>query len=595
MTQHISDVQEWRQHLKRIEKLTEQRRRILSLPPEQAINDILDHPQATALVHSFAEEDFFFLIHDIGPGDSLELLSLASDRQWEFILDVETWQRDQLHLPAMIHWMNLMMQADPNRFVRWAMSDKQEMIEYCLFKSIDVIIREHDQDPSDFDDGFTTVDDIFYFRIPEASDSDMEAKSEADNKDDPDTDDAEDTRKAFLTNMLHRMASNDHVAFQQLLLRSLTVIPAESEEEAYRFRNVRLAEKGFLPFDEAVGIYQPINTEYLKKQKKHVAERVEEGFFIPAPINHAALMGVDNLFSRNLARITLEDSLNQIQIEFAALCNRIIAADQEPIRSREELRAVVKKTCAYLEIGLEKMAGGKNRADDSRIAAYIRTYPLMDIFRIGYSQVANLRNKALRWRKNSWFAERKLALSFWGEHLVGMIGGLLLKRPRFFDNFETGVMYREFESIKDVKRARAALKEAMVFDDLLSCMAIRTDIFPENHFITFKNLLLTLWARHELKMASIPQEIPVERFRSFFEDLWETGGETVAIREEKKTGFLRWLSAESGFTDGEISENMGHFLEGLFAEMADEYREVRAKELEPRFVHLFLLKDGHKA
>ena len=36
------------------------------------------------------------------------------------------------------------------------------------------------------------------------------------------------------------------------------VIPAEAEEEAFRQRNVRLAEKGLLPFEEAVGIYQPL-------------------------------------------------------------------------------------------------------------------------------------------------------------------------------------------------------------------------------------------------------------------------------------------------------------------------------------------------
>lgn len=585
MTEYVSNIKEWRRHLKRIEKLTEHRRRLLLLPPAQAANEILDHPQAAALVHSFAEEDFFFLVHDIGPRDALELLSLASDRQWEFILDVELWHKDRLNFPAMVHWMNLMMQADPNRFVRWAMSDKQEMVEYCLLKSVDVIVREHDQDPSDFGADFTTFDDVFYFRIPAPPETDAGPKTESNEE-------AEDTRKAFLVNLLHRMAAADHIGFQQMLLRSANVIPAESEEEAYHIRNVRLAEKGFLPFDEAVGVYQPISIDYLKKQKKHVVERVEEGFFVPAPINHAALMGMDNLFGRNLAQITLEDSLNQIQIEFAALCNRIIAADQEPVRSREELRAVVKKTCGYLGIGLEKMAGCKDGSDDSRIAACIRTYPLMDIFRMGYTQVAKLRNKALKWRRKSWFNRRKLALSFWGEDLVGMIGGLLLKRPRFFDNFETGVMYREFESMQDVRRAQATLKEAILFDDLLSCMAVRTDAFPKGHFITYKNLLLTLWARHELEMDSVPEEIPVERFRPFFKCIWKNGGAVCAVREDQKSRFLQWLSAESGFTEAEISENMGRFLEGLFTEMEEEYKQVGAEDIDPRFVHLFLLEKG---
>ena len=75
--------------IQRLTKLFEQRKKILSLPPETALNAILDSPQPTALVHSFAEEDFYFLIHDIGLGDSHLLLSLASDKQWEYLVDLE--------------------------------------------------------------------------------------------------------------------------------------------------------------------------------------------------------------------------------------------------------------------------------------------------------------------------------------------------------------------------------------------------------------------------------------------------------------------------------------------------------------------------
>ena len=47
----------------RIENLVRQRKKILSLPPEKMLNDILDSNQSTALVHSFSEEDFYFIIH----------------------------------------------------------------------------------------------------------------------------------------------------------------------------------------------------------------------------------------------------------------------------------------------------------------------------------------------------------------------------------------------------------------------------------------------------------------------------------------------------------------------------------------------------
>jgi hypothetical protein len=75
----------------RIKNLARQRKAILSLTPEKALDAILDLPQSAALVHSLSEEDFYFLIHDIGIEDSLPLLRLASDKQWEYIVDLELW------------------------------------------------------------------------------------------------------------------------------------------------------------------------------------------------------------------------------------------------------------------------------------------------------------------------------------------------------------------------------------------------------------------------------------------------------------------------------------------------------------------------
>ena len=76
--------------------LKKERIEILSLAPEAALDRILDYQQPAALVHSFPEEDLYFLIHDIGVEDALPLLSLASHRQLDFILDQEYGKRIEL-------------------------------------------------------------------------------------------------------------------------------------------------------------------------------------------------------------------------------------------------------------------------------------------------------------------------------------------------------------------------------------------------------------------------------------------------------------------------------------------------------------------
>ena len=57
-----------------------------------------------------------------------------------------------------------------------------------------------------------------------------------------------------------------------------------------------------------------------------------------------------------------------------------------------------------------------------------------------------------------------------------------------------------------------------------------------------------------------------------------------------KSGFIVWLARETGLTDVEITESLGQIFEDLFGEIEAEYGRVTAKDLDPRFVQLFLLK-----
>ena len=56
--------------LERFRTLRDKRRQLMALEPKEAMEHILQDPQSVALVHSFPEQDFYFLIHDIGPEDA---------------------------------------------------------------------------------------------------------------------------------------------------------------------------------------------------------------------------------------------------------------------------------------------------------------------------------------------------------------------------------------------------------------------------------------------------------------------------------------------------------------------------------------------
>lgn len=567
---------------RRLDQLAEQKREILAMAPENALDAILEHPQNTALVHSMAEEDFFFLIHDIGATDALELLSLASNRQWEYILDLEVWHRDRINLNSVTYWLHLLHRADPGRFIQWSMQEKYDLLEYYLNHAIEIRVRESDEDPSDFGNGFFTYDDTFYVRLTENTFSWIED---------------EDTREefeTFLHTLLRRIAEEDHMAYQLMLLRAANVMPGESEEEAFHFRNVRLAEKGFLPFDEAMGVYAPMRPETVKQRTKQGRPSGFSDFNVPVPVNHSRMLHTDTLFGRALEGIEIEDLLNDIQTEFACLCNQVVAADQQPIREREQLRPVVNKACGFLSIGLHRLAGTHSPPRGDESAALLRRYCLADIFRTGYGAVTDLQQQAQKWQRKSWFYRQKLALNFWGERLVGHIGGLLLKRPKFFDNYASGQLYRDFATMADVRATQAALNEAMGFDRLLAGMEVDVRRLPEQFNVTYENLLLTLWARNRLGLDETVKPIAVDAFRPFFQSLWSDGQTPGRIKTSVKSDFLSWLAASTGLSEPEISESVAEGLERLFEAVEEEYGAVAAKDLDPRFVHLFLLKPSRK-
>ena len=571
--------------LERFEKLREKRLQILALPPKKAMETILEDPQPVALVHSFPEQDFYFLIHDIGVGDSLPLLSLASNKQWEHIVDLELWRKDRIDVKSASRWLSLLLEADSERFIRWFLQEKLELIEFYLFNSLEVRVKEHDQDPSDFGEGFLTLDNVYYFRILEPPVADDQSDFTAEQ------------RKKYISKFCEYLANFDHKLYQKVLIEATHLIPAETEEDCYHRRNVRLAEKGFLPFDEAIGVYQPIRPQDLAKQSPKLIERsADRTSLLPVSQYPIRFLKEDNHFTRALTTIEQPDVLTQIQAEFANLCNQIIVADHKTIREREELRNIVKKTCGYISIGLERLAEDKAGIRPDKSAALITRHPLSEIFKVGFGGALKLKWRAEKWLSQCWFAQKELRLTFWGEQWLGVLGGLLLKKPLFYDNYKTGVLYREFTSREDIRAMEDIFNQVKAVDDLLSLMPIDLDRPSSYGFLTYKNLVLTLWARHYLKL---PQKklkpLDLKEFKTFFENLLPGHPDSSIeaprkVTQTMKSLFLNWLAENAGLKNFEITERLGATLENLFEEIESELGSVAVDDLEPKYIQLFLLE-----
>ena len=568
--------------LERLQNLKKERERVLSLPPHEALEHLTSQQGAIAIVHSFPPQDLHLLIHDIGTADALPLLALASNRQWEYFLDIEIWHKDRMDVTAATEWLSLLLSADPTRLAEWCAKEKNTFLDLFLLHNIEVRVREYDETPSELGNGFITYDDTFYFRI---LDPPFAPEGETDSEGGPQEDQYLADRKDFLMQFLKHLSNFDHHRFQNILLESAAVIAAETEEELYRLRNVRLAENGFLPFEEAVGIYQPLKKENLKHRVKKLQTRsATMDNFMPVPFYAQNLLSPGDTFTKTLASFENDHVLMQLQTEFAGLCNQMLMADQKAVNGQGGLHESVKKVSGYIGIGLETLSGNK--------AGLIENHLLADIFKVGYGMALQLKWRAEKWRRNSWFMAQGLPLSFWDEKWLGLIGGLLVKRPLYFDNYETGSLYREFSTTRDIVVTDAALTEILAFDHLLEKLSLAVTPIPPGSLLTYKNLLLTHWARETIDPGTGETAFaPLSRdaFVSFFDTLWRRTEKSKTVRLTIKSAFLKWLTGKSGLTGAEITRACGKTLENLFAEIETELGQVSGTRIDPRYIQLFII------
>jgi hypothetical protein len=353
-----------------------------------------------------------------------------------------------------------------------------------------------------------------------------------------------------------------------------------------------MAEKGFLPFDEAVGVYQPLKPRDLAERRQKFMSESLMDLRMPVPISAAGMLAGEHLFTRALFRIKNEAFLQQLQTEFASLCNQIIVADQKTVRSKEDLKQAVQKASGYLSVGLETLAlesGRTRKTREDQSAALVQRFPLGDLFRVGFGRALNLKWQAAKWLSESWFNANRLPLMFWGETWLGILGGLLIKKPLYFDNYKTGKMYRDFVCRAEIEQTEAELRDIMAVDHLLALMAVKMKPLSRDRFLTYKNFLLTLWARHWLKLSDTLQPVSLKVFKSFYPQLWQPQRRPGRIVPAMKTEFMSWLSARSGLRPEEVGDSLGPVLERLFKEIEEEYGQVAVTDLDPRFMQLFLV------
>ncbi|MCW7754520.1 DUF6178 family protein [Desulfobotulus sp. H1] len=567
-------------HEQRLMALRIKRQHLENLSGEEALEMLLSDPESLPLVHSFPEEDFFLLMHRIGPDDFAPVLAMASDKQWHFILDQECWVRDLPAYGAMGIWFMRFFLAAPRRFVQFLLEEEGDLMDAWLFRNVEVRLREHDEDPSDFGDGFSTMDDVLYFRMrPLAVDTDYRPEEK-------------DAREEALGVFFRHLADISHPLFFRVLQEMAWSIPAELEESSLRWRRVRMAEKGFIPKEEAVALFQPLGDGELETLGRKGRTRSSSDWKFAVPEQGLRMASSDVRFSEAVALMDSEEGLTELQLELADLCNRFIAAKGKVLRSREEIDAAGRMVMGYVRVGIGRITG-QHEPDAGTVSTVLKQYRMDAVFRAGFGPVMRLKWKIEGWWEKAWFRRSGLSLSFWEEEGMGLLGGLLLDLPLRFDaSLSTGSYYLPFASDTEIAEGEEAVDDIMALDDVLALLGLR-EVDSMGRLLTWKNLLLTLWANDSLgDDREQGKLIPLheERFRLFLKGISMGKGGGGSPGMDRKNNFLAWLAGRTGLDAAALADRIGPALETLFGELEGEMGQMNPADLDCRYIELFLLR-----
>src|SRR5438093_5952987 len=300
---------------------------------------ILSARNRVELSRALSVEMLFYTLKEIGLADAVDLLALAAPEQVRAIVDLDCWRKDHLDDRRVLTWLMLLDEAGSGKLAEWLLHADLELLILLVKRHLEVVRKAEVEDDPDFDAArYFTLDDQYLLRFSREE-------------------------QPILHLLLAQLRVLDYDCYKTVLEQSLLDLDSTLEEDAIRWRNALLADRGYPSYEEAREVFRFVAPEslLLDRYRRTVLRPLRfPGDEALSPPDHAlTLLDVpDSFLLRALAALPRED-LEQIGQELAYLTNQIVVAEACDPGELAEVRRCVELAHDYLNIGLAHLAQGK--------------------------------------------------------------------------------------------------------------------------------------------------------------------------------------------------------------------------------------------
>lgn len=370
------------------------------------------------------------------------LLPHASAEQITALFDLEAWRRDRVDIDRARQWLTAVVdayaQADKSRgeLGDLMMAMDPEFWTFALLPGTSVFQLDP-EDEEQRDQAGLAVEALHTYETPDGNFLIAVPDTEVGHR---------------AIHVLGRVYDDDLELGQSLVNSMRGALGSMIEEDLLRWRAGRLADLGFVAWEEAMKLLRPLDlaTARATAAPPHAADDAPQ---LPAQAPRGGLL------RRALARLGPAQQGERAR-EFTLLVNELMAAQRfEPGDAKLQERAFHQAE-GTVGLGLELLATGLGDPAEleQQLAERIAAIGLRGVFRVGYGPLDKLRRAALTLHK-----EGRVSLARVGSLLDRPWGPALEALARWYPELpveSTSGTVRPLSSLRDVARATELIAQA---------------------------------------------------------------------------------------------------------------------------------------
>jgi hypothetical protein len=389
---------------------------------------IISEPDAAQLVPRLPVQELYYAIKEVGLADAAELVALATAEQVQGFLDLDVWEKDHLEVERVNAWIDTLADAGYEKMGAILEALDPEVMALWLKRQAEIYDLTIEEPPEEPQGHFFPTPDRFY--LLDILVGGEEGKA--------------------IERILDWIYRYDLAFGRQVVMSAKWELGSDLEEHAWRWRQGRMADLGYVDFYEALSIYRWLDPASVKlDEHTFVAPPPETPTELPAVL--AGSLDDAGFFGKALGTLGSDVEVERLHGALVLLINKAMAADLVDPGDFDHGKEALARAVAYVGLGLEYLA----RGDVARAGVALGSVALERIFRVGFS--LTLQVKTLAETLVTKGGVDPIALDApWDE----VLRALRRRRPEYPRALDTppadGVRY--FATLADVARAAAALE-----------------------------------------------------------------------------------------------------------------------------------------